>query len=55
VPGIDTGGAGWGVPSLHGLVWRSIREETSWDLGFIMPGGVPSPIPWFEWTWHLGD
>jgi hypothetical protein len=55
IPGIDTDGVGWGIPSVHALVWRSIREETSWDFGFITPGGTGIAFPWFEWTWYLGN
>jgi hypothetical protein len=55
IPGIDTDDVGWGILSVHGLVWRSIREDTSWDLGFITVGGAPVGLPWFEWTWYLGD
>ena len=46
---------GWGMLSVHGLAFRSIRESTAWDLGFVSITGFGGfiPIPWFDWTWHF--
>ena len=53
LPGISTDDVGWGVLSLHGIAWRWIGKSVAFDLGFVMPGGVPLPIPWFDCTWHF--
>lgn len=52
IPGIRTD-EGWGVLSMNGLAFRSIRDETAWDLGLIAVGGMP--VPWFDYTWYIGD
>ena len=53
LPGVPTDDFGWGVASLHGLAWRQIGKDSASDLGFIILGGVPVPIPWFDYTWHF--
>ena len=52
IPGIRTD-QGWGVLSMNGLAFRSIRDETAWDLGVVVVVGAP--IPWFDYTWYIGD
>lgn len=54
LPSVSTS-KGWGMLSFHGIAFRSIRENTAWDLGFVSVGGTSDfiPIPWFDWTWHF--
>ncbi|MBR59331.1 MAG: hypothetical protein CMH54_15105 [Myxococcales bacterium] len=61
-PGTDGAGgdlvcdeSGWGMLSLHVIGFRKINKNSSWDLGAIYIGGLPTPLPWFEYTWYLGD
>ena len=44
---------GWGILNFNALAIRSIGDRTSWDLGLVVVTGVP--IPWFDYTWYLGD
>jgi len=48
-------GAGQGdFARIHALAMRWLRNDSSFDFGFIALGGEGVAIPWVDWTWNIG-